>query len=407
MSSAGILGDMNSLPDRPAFAVIAADGSARAGILNLPRGQIRTPVFMPVGTQAAVKALDPDDLRAAGTQIILANTYHLMLRPGGDVLEKLGGVSRFMGWNGPILTDSGGFQVFSLASQRSLSDDGVTFRSHLDGSAHALTPERAIQLQAQFGSDVVMALDVLAGYGATSAEQAESTRLTHAWLPRNIAAFRAMQAERNAGALLFGICQGGFDPARRRESALFIGESAVDGCAIGGLSVGEPKAVMAAMLQASLSELPFDRPRYLMGVGSPEDVWNAVGAGVDMFDCVLPTRVARRGALYSAAGRVNITAARFRSLDEPFDRTCHCLTCQTFSAAYLHHLFRAGELLAYRLATIHNVHFMHREMERIRSSILTGTFADEHRRFRDRYVPADQDTAARQRAKYRARARST
>ncbi len=385
-----------------AFTVTATDAKARCGVLQLPRGTVRTPVFMPVGTQAAVKALDPADLRGTGSQIILANTYHLMLRPGAGALEQLGGVSRFMRWDGPLLTDSGGYQVFSLAGSRRLTSDGVLFRSHLDGSQHELTPERAMQLQHQFGSDITMALDVLAGFGASDAEQANAMRLTHEWLPRNIAAFQASQRDGQPRGLLFGICQGGFDTTRRRASATIVAETGVDGCAIGGLSVGEPKEVMEEMLDASIDGLPDDRPRYLMGVGSPEDLWNGVAAGVDMFDCVLPTRVARRGALYTPDGRVDIAAARFRLADEPVDPACDCYTCRTFGAAYVHHLFRSRELLAYRLASIHNVRFLHRQMEQMATAIRAGTFDEARDDFLTRYRPADQRVAAEQRAKHRA-----
>ncbi|HQZ88846.1 MAG TPA: tRNA guanosine(34) transglycosylase Tgt [Thermomicrobiales bacterium] len=391
-----------------AFTVTATDGLARRGLLRLPRGVVRTPAFMPVGTQAAVKALDPADLRAVGSQIILANTYHLMLRPGADALEHLGGASHFMRWDGPLLTDSGGFQVFSLAGTRKLTANGVIFRSHSDGSQHELTPERAMKLQSQFGSDITMALDVLAGFGADDAEQAAAMRLTHEWLPRNIAAFRAESGDDPTRGLLFGICQGGFDLSRRVASAAFVAESGVDGCAIGGLSVGEPKDVMGEMLAASIDGLPADRPRYLMGVGSPEDLWNGVAAGVDLFDCVLPTRVARRGALYTPTGRVDIAASRFRLVDEPIDASCDCYTCQTFSAAYVHHLFRARELLAYRLGSIHNVRFLHRQTERMATAIEAGTFAEDRSEFISTYRPADQQIAAQQREKHRiARAHST
>lgn len=385
------------------FTLLGTDGRARAGRLSLSRGEVLTPVFMPVGTQATVKSLDPADLRAIGARIVLANTYHLMLRPGADVIERLGGVSRFMRWDGPVLTDSGGFQVFSLAANRRLSDQGVTFQSHLDGSRHVLSPERAIQLQVQFGSDIAMALDVCVGYGATEREQSDAMRLTHDWLPRNIAEFERLGDRRVHKRMLFGICQGGFDPSRRTESAGFVAESNVAGCAIGGLSVGEPKEVMAEMLDASVAPLPRRKPRYLMGVGSPEDLWNGVAAGIDMFDCVLPTRVARRGALYTPEGRVSITAGRYRDRDEAVDPACDCMTCRTFSVAYLHHLFRAKELLGYRLASIHNLRFMHRQMETVRESILSGAFAEARSRFLSTYQTADQQVAAEQRARFRER----
>jgi queuine tRNA-ribosyltransferase len=384
------------------FTVTATDARARTGVLHLPRGTIETPVFMPVGTQATVKALDPDDLDHAGTQIILANTYHLMLRPGAELIQQLGGVSHFMRWDKPVLTDSGGFQIFSLAGNRKLSAQGVTFRSHLDGSLHELSPERAMTLQWQFGSDITMALDVLAGYGASETEQVAAMRMTHDWLSRNIARFKELHPDGPQSGLLFGICQGGFDLDRRIESAAHIASSAVDGCAIGGLSVGEPKDVMAEMLDASIGALPINQPRYLMGVGSPEDLWNCVAAGVDMFDCVLPTRVARRGALYTPQGRVDVTSARYRSVDAPIDDDCDCYTCRTFSAAYLHHLFRAKELLSYRLASIHNLRFLHRQMESMRTAITDRTFEEHRRAFLNEYQPANQKVASEQRAKYRA-----
>jgi queuine tRNA-ribosyltransferase len=391
---------MNDVPNAT-FSVTATDGSARTGILRLPRGVVSTPVFMPVGTQASVKALDPADLVQTGSQIILANTYHLMLRPGADLIQELGGVSHFMRWERPVLTDSGGFQVFSLAANRTLTNDGITFRSHLDGSLHELTPEKAMTLQWQFGSDITMALDVLAGFGASPAEQVNAMKMTHDWLPRNIRRFRELHESGPSSGLLFGICQGGFDTGRRSESAAYIASTAVDGCAIGGLSVGEPKETMAEMLDASIEALPADRPRYLMGVGSPEDLWNGVAAGVDMFDCVLPTRVARRGAVYTPHGRVDVAAARFRTLDEPVDPTCDCYTCVTFSGAYLHHLFRSKELLAYRLASIHNVRFLHRQIEAMRDAVVEGRFEACHRAFLADYRPANQEIAAEQRARYR------
>ena len=385
------------------FAISHTAGRARAGVFVTPHGPVETPAFMPVGTQASVKSLDPTDLNAVGAEIVLANTYHLMLRPGPEVIERLGGVSHFMRWERPTLTDSGGFQVFSLAHNRKLSEQGVTFRSHLDGSRHELTPERAIAIQRQLGSDISMALDVLAGYGASDAEQREATRLTHAWLPRNLAAFHAEWADSERPGLLFAICQGGFDTARRAESARTIAASSAHGCAIGGLSVGEPKETMAVMLDASIEQLPIERPRYLMGVGSPEDLWNGVAAGVDMFDCVLPTRVARRGALYVPTGRIDVTAARYREQDEAIDPSCDCYTCRTFSLAYLHHLFRAGELLAYRLATIHNLRFIHRQMEAMRSAIEAGVFEQARQYFLASYQPANQEVAAQQRERFRAR----
>lgn len=258
-------------------------------------------------------------------------------------------------------------------------------------------------LQVQFGSDISMALDVCVGYDASDREQRDAMTLTHEWMPRNIEAFRQLQEERDHRGLLFGICQGGFHADRRRSSARFLADMDVDGCAIGGLSVGEPKDVMADMLDQSVDELPRDKPRYLMGVGSPEDLWNGVAAGIDMFDCVLPTRVARRGALFTPVGRIAVTASRFRDKDEPIDASCDCYTCRTFSVAYVHHLFRSKELLGYRLASIHNLRFIERQMDTMRRAIDTGTFAAERSRFLEAYQAADQNIAAEQRAKFRQR----
>lgn len=386
------------------FRIISQDGRARIGFLSLPRGAVHTPVFMPVGTQASVKALDPADLEALGAEIVLANTYHLMLRPGADLIERLGGVSHFMRWEKPVLTDSGGFQIFSLARNRTLTEDGVTFRSHIDGSLHQLTPERAVKLQAQFGSDIIMALDVCVGYATDDPAQRDAMDLTHRWLGRNLDSFREhVNVDQPRCPLLFGICQGGFDSRRRSMSAREISSSPVDGCAIGGLSVGEPKEEMAEMLDSSIAELDIERPRYLMGVGSPEDLWNAVAVGVDMFDCVLPTRVARRGALYTAHGRVIVTASRFANLDEPIDPGCDCYTCRTFSVAYLHHLYRTRELLAYRLGSIHNLRFLMRQMEAMRVAIAEGCFASRRSEFLAGYQVTNQSVAAEQRARYRQR----
>ena len=384
------------------FSLKATDGFARSGTLRLMRGTVDTPAFMPVGTQASVKSLDPHDLTTLGAQIVLANTYHLMLRPGADLIEQFGGVSRFMRWDRPVLTDSGGFQVFSLAQHRELSEHGVSFRSHIDGSRHELTPERAVTLQLQFGSDVAMALDVCVGFDSTECGQIEAMELTHRWLPRNIDAFACRVdfdlAER---PLLFGIAQGGFNNDRRTASAQIIADSNVDGCAIGGLSVGEPKEVMAEMLASSVAGLDEQRPRYLMGVGSPEDLWNGVAAGVDMFDCVLPTRVARRGALFTPHGRVNITNSQYARLDEPVDTACDCYSCSTFSAAYMHHLFRTRELLGYRLASIHNLRFLMHQMDAMRTAIETGKFEAARAAFLGEYAVVNQDVAHQQRTLYR------
>jgi queuine tRNA-ribosyltransferase len=335
-----------------------------------PHGAIDTPQFMPVGTQATVKSLTPGDLRAAGTQIVLGNTYHLSLRPGHDRIARLGGLHRFMGWDGPILTDSGGFQVFSLAHLGRVDDDGVTFASHLDGSPHRLTPEGAIEIQEALGSDIAMALDQLVDPSLPAAEVGEAMERTHRWAERCLAArARPEQA-------LFGIVQGGVDAELRRRSVAAIAGLPFDGIAVGGLSVGESKAAMAATLDVVADALGDDpRPRYLMGVGSPLDFFVGVERGIDLFDCVLPTRVARNGQLWTSAGKLNLRNARFADDPEPIDPGCGCEACRNHSRAYVAHLFRAEELLAYRLASVHNVTYTLDLMRRIRGALADGSFA--------------------------------
>ena len=330
---------------------------------------------MPVGTQATVKALTPGDLRAAGAQMILGNTYHLSLRPTAERIARLGGLHRFMAWDGPILTDSGGFQVFSLADLRRVDDDGVTFTSHIDGSTHRLSPERAMEIQALLGSDVAMAFDQLVDPGLPKAQVAEATDRTHRWAERSLAARgRPDQA-------VFGIVQGGVDPELRRASVDAIRALAFDGIAIGGLSVGESKAEMASTLDVVADALGDDpRPRYLMGVGSPIDFFTAVERGVDLFDCVLPTRVARTGQVWTDAGRLNLRNAAHQDDPGPIDPACACEACRNHSRAYIAHLFRARELLAYRLATVHNVTWTLELMRRLRTSLADGSFVDLRRR---------------------------
>jgi queuine tRNA-ribosyltransferase len=324
---------------------------------------------MPVGTQATVKSLTPGDLRAAGAQMILGNTYHLNLRPTAERIARLGGLHRFMGWEGPILTDSGGFQVFSLAHLRRVDDDGATFTSHLDGSLHRLTPERAMEIQALLGSDVAMAFDQLVDPTLDPGEVREAMERTHRWAERS---WRARGREDQA---VFGIIQGGIDPALRRESAAAISALPVDGIAIGGLSVGESKAEMAATLEVVAEALGDDpRPRYLMGVGSPADFFTAVERGVDLFDCVLPTRVARTGQVWTDAGRLNLRNSAMQDDPGPIDPACACEACANHSRAYLAHLFRAEELLAYRLATVHNVTWTLELLRRLRASLSDGSF---------------------------------
>lgn len=371
-----------------AFELLTTDRAswARRGRMETRHGVVETPAFMPVGTQATVKTLHPDEVAATGAQIVLANTYHLMLRPGLEVIEQAGGLHRFMGWLGPILTDSGGFQVFSLAHQAKVTEAGVSFRSHINGDRHSLTPERAVELQIGFGSDIAMVLDHFVGLPAERTAVAASTARTARWLDRCIAAYRDLAgAER--GSALFGICQGGMEADLRRESAARIANADVAGCAIGGLSVGEPKPVMAAMLEAATPQLPAEKPRYLMGVGSPEDLWEGVARGVDLFDCVLPTRLARNGALFTATGRIDIRSGRFRDLHDPIEPGCDCSTCQRFTSAYLHHLFRAREVLGLRLASVHNLRFLARQMETMRSAIERGTFAAARAAFHAAYRP--------------------
>ena len=370
------------------FDLIATSSGcwARRARLSTRHGVVETPAFIPVGTQATVKTLHPDEVRATGAQIILANTYHLLLRPGPELLAAAGGLHRFMGWAGPILTDSGGFQIFSLAHQAKVNEEGVTFRSHLDGTRHVLTPERAVELQLVFGADILMALDHLVGLPAERRAVATATARTERWLHRCIEAHRSLGGAAR-GRALFGICQGGMEPDLRVESAKMLAEADVSGCAIGGLSVGEPKPVMEAMIELVIPHLPVERPRYLMGVGSPEDLWEGVARGVDLFDCVLPTRVARNGALFTPTGRIDIKQARWRDEHGPLDPTCDCAACTRFSAAYLHHLFRAREILGLRLASVHNLRFLAREMEAMRGALEQGRFPEAWRAFRERYRP--------------------
>jgi queuine tRNA-ribosyltransferase len=371
------------------FEVLAIDplSGARRGRMTTRRGVVETPAFMPVGTQAAVKTLLPEEVRATGAQIILANTYHLMLRPGLETLVAAGGLHQFMGWDGPILTDSGGFQIFSLAGNVKVRENGVTFRSHIDGSPRELTPETAVTMQLGWGSDVVMALDHLVGLPADLASVRDATDRTHRWLARCIAAFADLGGEEQAA--LFGICQGGMDPQLRRDSAAAIASADVAGCAIGGLSVGEPKPVMAEMLEVVADILPIGKPRYLMGVGSPEDIWMGVARGVDLFDCVLPTRLARNGALFTPVGRINIKQRRFADLHAPLDPECDCDACNRFSAAYLHHLFRSGEVLGLRLASVHNLRFLANQVQAIRHAIEQNAFPSAHASFLARYRPVE------------------
>jgi len=341
---------------------------ARAGLIHTPHGDIPTPVFAPVGTQATVKTLTPDDLQELGASLILSNTYHLYLRPGPELIAEFGGLHRFMQWPGPILTDSGGFQVFSLEGLREIDEDGVTFRSHIDGSKHRFTPERVIGIQEQLGADIIMAFDECPPPN-DYAYNLKALERTHRW------AERCRAAQRRTGQALYGIVQGGVFPDLRAQSAEFLSGLEFPGYAIGGLSVGESKAEMHQMLEVLHPLLPCHKPRYLMGVGSPEDLFECVARGIDQFDCVLPTRIARNGAVFTHQGRINLRNARFARDKNPIEAGCQCYTCRTFSLAYLRHLLLAGEILALRLTTIHNLHFMLELMRRIRRSIIDGSFA--------------------------------
>lgn len=353
------------------FDILSRDPTswARAGEICTSHGIIPTPYLAPVGTAATVKSVSPRELRELGASLILANTYHLALRPGADLVAEMGGLHQFMAWDGPILTDSGGYQVFSLAPMRTLTPDGVRFRSHIDGSAHVFTPESVMDIEMKLGADIIMPLDVCPPYPATREENERALDLTHAWAARCLAAHdRPDQA-------LYGIVQGGVYADLRRASAEVIGGLDVAGIGIGGLSVGEPKAMMLAMLEAQVPALPERLPRHLLGVGAPEDLVAGVARGIDTFDCVLPTREARHGSAWTPEGRLNLKNARFLRDAAPLDPACDCYTCQTFSRAYLRHLIKAEELLGLRLLTIHNLAFLLRLMREVRAAILDGRFA--------------------------------
>jgi queuine tRNA-ribosyltransferase len=349
------------------YEVLATHGRARAGIFSTPHGELKTPIFAPVGTQATVKTLTPAQLEELGASLVLANTYHLYLRPGDELLAELGGLHNFMQWPGPMLTDSGGFQVFSLAQTRKIDDEGVTFKSHIDGSTHRFTPEKSIQIQENLGADIIMAFDECSDpndhvYSKTAMER------THRW------AERCLAAKQRDDQALFGIIQGGVNPGLRTESAKFIASLPCPGIAIGGLSVGETKEEMHATLDLVTPLLPENKPRYLMGVGTPEDLINGIARGIDIFDCVLPTRLARHNAVFSSEGRLNLMNASFARDSHPIDETCTCYTCRTFTRAYLRHLIVAKELLAGTLLSIHNLHALIQLVNDIRESILDNTF---------------------------------
>lgn len=358
------------MTDRFSFAVHATDGAARTGVIHTPRGEVRTPAFMPVGTAATVKAMLPDSVRATGADILLGNTYHLMLRPTAERIAKLGGLHRFMNWDRPILTDSGGFQVMSLAELRKLTEDGVTFRSHIDGSRHVLTPERSMEIQRLLGSDIVMAFDECPALPATHERQAEAMRLSMRWAQRSRDAFGD-----RPGHALFGIMQGGVERDLREESAAALRAIGFDGYAIGGLAVGEGQEAMFGVLDYATGFLPEDHPRYLMGVGKPDDIVGAVERGVDMMDCVLPSRSGRTAQAWTRRGQVNMRNARHADDPRPLDEACTCPACRNYSRAYLHHVVRSGEIIGSMLLTWHNLHYYQELMQGLRDAIAEGRLA--------------------------------
>lgn len=367
------------------FEIIARAGesSARAGFLRTSHGTIETPVFMPVGTLGTVKSLSPEELMDAGARIILGNTYHLYLRPGCEVIGQFSGLHRFMHWDRAILTDSGGFQVFSLAKLSKTSEDGVTFQSHLDGATHLLTPEKSVEIQLCLGSDIIMCLDQCIPYPAEKQAAREALGLTTRWA-RRCKEFRDRHT-RGEDAL-FGIVQGGMFSDLRSESVASLVDIGFNGYAVGGLSVGEPKEVMLEMAALTLPQLPGDKPKYVMGVGTPADLVNLVDLGADMFDCVLPTRNARNGQLFTGSGAINISNACFKQDTGPVESGCQCYTCRNYSRAYLRHLYLAKELLAYRLTTLHNVHFYLDLMKRMRAAICAGDFISFKKKFLDNQI---------------------
>ena len=352
-----------------AFATVAVDGNARAGTLTTVHGTVRTPAFMPVGTHATVKALHPEEVRASGTDILLCNAYHLALRPGIEIIERAGGLHEFMGWDGPILTDSGGYQLVSLAEVAAVDDDGATFVSPYDGSRLRVTPEDAVRNQARLGADVLMCLDHPVAHGTDPGVARGATERTHRW------AERCRAAHPGGGLLLFGIAQGAFDAAARRDSARFVAGLDFDGVAIGGLSVGEPVETMLAMAEATVAEVPAGSARYFMGLGTDAELLAAIALGVDMFDCVLPTRLARNGSALTPDGRLSLRNRGARDEFGPIDPECPCAACAGFSRAYLRHLFQSGEILAHRLVSLHNITHLARLMDGARAAIRESRFA--------------------------------
>jgi queuine tRNA-ribosyltransferase len=371
---------------RFSFTIRATDGNARTGVIAMERGEIRTPAFMPVGTAATVKAMRPEEVRASGADIILGNTYHLMLRPGAERVATLGGLHKFIGWEGPILTDSGGYQVMSLSELTKTSEEGVRFKSHLDGSTHMLTPERSIEVQRLLGSDIVMAFDQLVPTTSSEKQQREAMERSMRWAKRSRDEFDRGGAHATRAAI-FGIQQGALDEAMRKASAEALMDIGFDGYAVGGLAVGEGQEAMLGCLDFAVDMLPADQPRYLMGVGKPDDLVEAVVRGIDMFDCVLPTRSGRTGQAFTADGPLNLRNARFAEDTNPIEPGCPCPACTTFERAYVHHLVKSGEILGAMLMTQHNLWFYQRLMQRLRDAIsekrLAGFAADFLSRYRD------------------------
>jgi queuine tRNA-ribosyltransferase len=366
------------------FTIGATDGKARTGVIRTPRGEVRTPAFMPVGTAGTVKAMLPESVRATGADILLGNTYHLMLRPTAERIARLGGLHRFMNWERPILTDSGGFQVMSLAELRKLTEEGVTFRSHIDGSKHMLSPERSMEIQRLLGSDIVMCFDECPALPADRARIEKSMRLSMRWAARSRAAFGD-----RPGHALFGIQQGGLERDLREESAERLKEIGFEGYAVGGLAVGEGQAAMFGVLDYAPDMLPADKPRYLMGVGKPDDIVGAVARGIDMMDCVLPSRSGRTGQAFTRFGVVNIKNARHQDDPRPLDEDCTCPACRSYSRAYLHHVFRAGEIISSMLLTWHNLHYYQELMQGMRDAIAEGRFASWEAGFHARRAEGD------------------
>lgn len=379
------------------FHLDKISGLSRAGKMSTPHGEVLTPAFMPVATQASVKAISPEEAQDCGSQILLSNAYHLALRPGVELVSQFGGLHNFMGWDRPILTDSGGFQVYSLGRTRQITEDGVNFKSHIDGSTMFVSPEIAIRNQEMLGSDIAMAFDECIGFEANPADTKKAMERTHRW------AERCLSARSRTDQAVFGIVQGGHSPSLRKQSISAITKLPFEGFAIGGLGVGETKLEMYKMIELVSPRLPADKPRYLMGVGSPEDLINAVSFGIDLFDCALPTRVARNGSLFRRDGRHNITSSQYRSVIGPIDAECDCFACLNFSVSYLHHLFKSRELLGYRLASLHNLRFYHKLMEQIRVAILQDKFEEFRERFLQQFKPANEKARLNQRKAIEAR----